>query len=158
MGTSRPPLDGLRREAGPLGKPGRRGRKRFRRLSCGYRSANRPSNPHVLWVPSQKGLLDDSPQRQRKKGFPSRVSILLPSKSTRATSPSTLYEPASEIVIFTSDKFSSSSWVRRVRSSRVIRTGNTPDRGDRSGRRTLGVPASSSLEGGNGFGKFGTVC
>src|SRR5438105_2728803 len=60
-------------------------------------------NPSLEWVPSQKGLVTEPPQRHSEKaGFPVR-SYSLPSASTSFTVPSTRYGPFLFTVILTSD-------------------------------------------------------
>jgi hypothetical protein len=48
--------------------------------------------PIALWVPSQKGLFDEAPQRQSaRRGF--WLVTLFPAVSKTSTSPSTMYGP-----------------------------------------------------------------
>jgi len=50
------------------------------RQGPGYsEAASVPSNPAVLWEPSQKGLLDERPHRHKKLGLPSRSVTVVPS-------------------------------------------------------------------------------
>ena len=44
-----------------------------------YSGANVPSNPLVLWLPSQKGFRLDPPQRHKLYGFPVGIVSGFPS-------------------------------------------------------------------------------
>jgi len=55
-----------------------------------FDGAREGSQSAELCVPSQNGLFDDWPQRQRKKGFPSLVSTRFPSPSNSTVPASTL--------------------------------------------------------------------
>src|SRR3954449_6546514 len=59
-----------------------------------------PSKSHVAWVPSQKGLFDERPQRQRAIG--SGCSISRPSGAVSVTGPEMRYGPFSLGVMLTS--------------------------------------------------------
>src|SRR6185437_5649821 len=82
----------------------------------------------VLWVPSQKGLLAEWPQRHREmEVFPPR-SHSVPLQSTSLKGPSTLREPLRRTVILTSLSGTGCSVVRYVLSvfecSRGIKPSN----------------------------------
>jgi Domain of unknown function (DUF4143) len=62
--------------------------------------ASVPSKSIVAWVPSQKGLLEECPQRHITIG--SGCSITRPSTSVSATGPETMYGPFSPGVMLTS--------------------------------------------------------
>src|SRR5712675_1032296 len=62
------------------------------------RASTADSKPHRLWVPSQKGLFDDSPQRQRVITVRPARSNGRPSWSTSTKSPSMRTGPLLRIV------------------------------------------------------------
>lgn len=63
--------------------------------------ASAPWKPQVLWLPSQKGLLLEWPQRQREMAG-LLMGISCPLESIRVNSPSTWSEPLRRMVILTS--------------------------------------------------------
>jgi hypothetical protein len=62
------------------------------------RASTTEAKPHRLWVPSQKGLLDDWPQRQSDIWVRPARSKAFPSWSTIVKSPSIRMEPLLRMV------------------------------------------------------------
>src|SRR5690606_19450376 len=117
-GSDLPPIEGPRRMR--HGSPAVGGVRRAGRVADGHGRGGLPaaaqstggtgaagaaggasvgSQSHVLCEPSQNGLRDESPHRQREYGRPSGVGMRWPAAAYSGTSPSTGSEPRAETVI-----------------------------------------------------------